>query len=152
MLVIATILHTQWQSPTATATVPRAGLLALFDLSSGELVWQRPLDSPSGVCFIADELFVNSMFGNQIFVLDHVLRVCRGFSASSMNDLHSMVATRRGMLVTSSGLDTVVEYDPYGDVLWQRSWSLKQPGSLFLAPTRGGKAGRAANRSWIPLS
>ena len=148
MLVAATFLHTMWikrrmMNVVRDADVEfRAGFLAFIDIQSGRLVGKRPLDSPSGFLFLDDELYVNSMFGNRIYVLDRSLDIVRSFSSSTMNDLHSIERTKRGLLVTSSGIDSIIEYDTVGLPIW--CWSFSQRGY--------GRAAHGGIRTVNPLS
>jgi hypothetical protein len=98
----------------------RSGLIAAFDLDSGEVQWSKELDSPTGFAFAGRRLLVNSMFGNRVTVLSDELDVLDSFGNPIMNDLHTIRCTASGLLITSSGTDAIVELTPEGDISW--SW------------------------------
>ena len=132
MLVVATFLSTS--SDPGTRGMPRnaqprngsgrsvreerRGLLAALDLDCGKVVYSRVLDSPTGFAFSAGKLFVNSMYGNRIVVMNRRFDIVDSFAVALMNDLHSIRPSRTGLLITSSGTDAILEVTPDGDLGW----------------------------------
>jgi len=94
------------------------GAIAAFDFESGELVYSRLLDSPAGFTFTDDLIFVNSMHGSRISVLDLRLDLVDTLATPLMNDLHSISPSSAGFLVTCSGTDAVLEITADGEQLW----------------------------------
>jgi hypothetical protein len=94
------------------------GVLAAVDPDSGDWLWEVVLDTPAGFALGSDQIYVNSMYGNRISVLSPNLELVDVLARWFMNDLHSLVLTKRGLLLTSSGVDGVVEVDSSGDELW----------------------------------
>jgi len=96
------------------------GVLAAIDPETGECLWTLTLDTPAGFALSRDYIYVNSMYGNSISILSPSLEPVDVIARWFMNDLHSLVLTDRGLLLTSSGLDAVMEVDLTGDEIW--SW------------------------------
>lgn len=96
------------------------GALAIFDYDTGEMLWSLKLDTPAGFTFDDEHLYLNSMYGNRILAFDRRLRVVDSISLGLMNDIHSVVKDRGRFLVTSSGVDAVLEIGLDGDIEW--SW------------------------------
>lgn len=94
------------------------GALAAFDFVTGELVYSRLLDSPAGLAFTDDHIFVNSMHGSRILVLDSSFDLVDVLATPLMNDLHSITPSANGFLITSCGTDSVLEMTPEGEPLW----------------------------------
>jgi hypothetical protein len=62
------------------------------------------------------------MEGNSIFEVDLLHepgRLLRRITHSALNDVHSLVRTRRGLLIASSGTDAVIELDLKGNTLYE---------------------------------
>ena len=134
VLILASLLTThfgQWRqswhgtAPTRKAGQPLLGAppmyegaLALLDWDRGTVLWQAPFDTPGGFCFRDDHIYLCSMLGNRIYVLDEALSITSTLSTPQMNDLHTVINSRRGLLITSSGLDGIVELTTDGDLLW----------------------------------
>lgn len=96
----------------------QVGAIAAFDLVTGELVYSRLLDSPAGFAFTGDHIFVNSMHGSRIQVLDSSFDVADILATPLMNDLHSITSSANGFLITCCGTDSVLELTPEGESLW----------------------------------
>jgi len=94
------------------------GVLAAIDAETGQIVCQRILDTPAGFAIAGDRLYVSSMYANRILTLNSDLEVTDTFANRLMNDLHSVVPSPDGLLVTSSGTDAIVEITPDGDLRW----------------------------------
>lgn len=104
----------------------RCGALAAFDVDTGELVYSKFLDSPSGFACTEEYILVNSVFGNKIQVLDADLELTDSFGIPLMSDLHSITKSRLGFLLTSCGTDAVLEVARDGTLLW--SWMASDHG------------------------
>jgi hypothetical protein len=76
---------------------------------------------PSGGPFV-----LASMRQNELYVTDSAFQVQRVVSNPLFNDLHSVSASRSGVLVTSTGLDAILEISSEGDVVW--TWFAFQHG------------------------
>jgi hypothetical protein len=102
--------------------VPRQneGAIAIFDSESGKCIWSLTLDTPAGFAVDKDRIYVNSMYGNRISCFDTKLQIVDSISSRVMNDLHSLVKNGTRLLLTSSGLDAVLEVDMNGKLAW--SW------------------------------
>lgn len=96
----------------------RQGVIAAFDFDTGDLVYSRVLDSPAGFAFTEDHIFVNSMHGSRVQVLDSRFDLVDSLATTLMNDLHSITRSADGFLITCSGTDAVLEVTPDGEPLW----------------------------------
>lgn len=96
----------------------REGLIAAFDIDSGKVLWSQVLDSPTGFAFVAKQLFVSSMYGHRITVINDRLEVHDSFATPLMNDLHTIRPSSTGILVTSSGTDAILEMSTEGISRW----------------------------------
>jgi hypothetical protein len=143
MLLVATFLTVhfgEWRShwhgmPNKIKTgisifedVPREneGGLAIFEYESGRCLHSVRLDTPAGFAFGREALFVNSMHGNQTVCLDRALRPVDSVSNRMMSDLHSLVATGDRLLLTSSGVDGILEMTLDGRLVW--AWFAREHG------------------------
>lgn len=102
------------------------GLMYVVDLETGEEVWRSDwgdlVATPSGFCFDGDCMYVADLEGSNIFEVDmrhEPGRLLRRISHPALNDTHYVVRTRRGLLVTSTGTDMVIEMDLNGNSLYQ---------------------------------
>lgn len=102
----------------------REGIVAAFDVDSGKVLWSQALDSPTGFAFADDRLFVSSMYGHRITVLNDRLKVQDNFAVPVMNDLHTIRPSAGGILVTSSGTDAILEMSLDGALQW--SWLARE--------------------------
>lgn len=96
------------------------GVLAALEPDTGECLWRLTLDTPAGFALDEDRIYINSMYGNRVSVLAPDLDTIDVLAKWFMNDLHSLTLTAHGLLITSSGVDAVVEIAASGDELW--SW------------------------------
>lgn len=102
-----------------------AGLFAVFDWTSGQIVWQHSwggmLLAPFGFCFADEVCYLVDEWGCAVFaidVFDRPGRLLRRISHPYLNDAHSVYRSSRGLLVTSSGADAIVELDLEGNLLY----------------------------------
>lgn len=99
------------------------GRLLAVDLSRGVVLGERPLPTPSGLCWPdpAGPIWVASMWGDTLLAVDpETGRPLRAVSHPAFNDLHTVVPSGGGLLVTCSGVDAVVELHP--DEGPERAW------------------------------
>lgn len=131
------------------------GLFAIFDWASGEVVWQRSwrpmVMAPIGFCLSdgvlgrADEWCCAV---SVIDVFDDPGRLLARISHPYLNDVHGVYRSSRGLLIASSGTDTIVELDVDGDLLyewWAGGRSRVHRDDLRATEVRGPRAG--ASRS-----
>jgi hypothetical protein len=80
------------------------------------------LSGAAGFCAVgADRYMVSSMRENLVWMVDGDLEVIDAWSHPLLNDVHSVSrAPAGGVLLTSTGLDAVLEFDTAGRLVW--SW------------------------------
>jgi hypothetical protein len=127
--------HAQWHggresrvghSPFADLPWENEGLIAAFDLDSGAVLWERPADTPAGFALTDTAAFVNSMYGNRILKFNTNFVLEETIASRWMSDLHSLVSDDRGLLLTSSGADAILEFTVDGKCTW--SWFAEDHG------------------------
>lgn len=112
---------------SAHVPVENEGALVAFDLSRKRTLWSIALDTPTGFDWVDDGFIaINSMYGNRTLLLDDRAQATRSIAMHLMNDLHSLVSTPRGILITSSGVDGILELSASGAVVW--SWIASEHG------------------------
>jgi hypothetical protein len=101
------------------------GLFAVFDYKSWEVVWKRSwgatLMFPFGFCFADNMLYLVDQWGCAVFaigIFDEPGRLLRRISHPYLNDVHSVHRSSRGLLITSSGADAILELDLDGKLLY----------------------------------
>jgi hypothetical protein len=104
----------------SSVPVENEGVLAAFDADSGICLWTLSLDTPVGFAMNDQNIFIASMHGNRIAVLDQALELQHTFSHPLMNDLHSLSLWRDGILLSSSGVDAILYLSLSGAERW--SW------------------------------
>lgn len=102
------------------------GRLAWFDCDAGSVVAAYRMASPSGIVFSRECLVVNSMMGNTITAFNPDLSIAWRISHPLLCDLHSIVDSSGGYLITSSGVDGALEFTPGGKLIW--SWLAPEHG------------------------
>lgn len=118
MKVLMSVIHREWfntddLTPKDPPSAPqRNGLLAVIDWSTKAVTPLMDWDSPAGFCVTDQGLFVASMFRHDVVHLGPGLRRGRSLRHPWFSDLHTVTASRGGLLVVSSGLDSVIEVDP----------------------------------------
>ncbi|OLB96810.1 MAG: hypothetical protein AUI15_13580 [Actinobacteria bacterium 13_2_20CM_2_66_6] len=111
------------------------GIFAILDFESGRCIHQQVLDTPAGFALGEDTVYVASMYGNRVIMLDGSLRVVDAISHPLMNDLHSVCWDKGTLLVTSSGVDGILELSSNGELLWywlatERGYDVSRHGQL----------------------
>jgi hypothetical protein len=102
------------------------GVIAAIDYDSGDIIGSCILDTPAGFTVIQDRIYVNSMYGNHVTVLDGNFQVVDRFATRLMNDLHSVTECDSNLLLTSSGTDGILEVSSAGVPIW--SWLAPEHG------------------------
>lgn len=95
------------------------GTFVLYDWERDQVAWQIEIDGPTGYCWHQGKLYINMLRFGEILVLDGSGRELKRISHRSFNDLHSIFATKRGFLLTSSGIDSIIEIDHNGVLLYE---------------------------------
>lgn len=91
----------------------------VFDWEHNTVCWQIAVDSPTGFCWRDDLLYLNLLRTGEIVAVDGYGHEQRRLSHRVFNDLHTILPSRRGFLLTSSGVDSIVEIDPQGQLLYE---------------------------------
>jgi len=96
------------------------GKVVLLDWESKRFVWEIDIDSPSGMLLENDKLFINSLNLGKIIVVDYFKRMSLyQIDNNLFNKPHSLIKTRNGFLVSSTGIDTIIEVDRWGNTLFE---------------------------------
>ncbi len=94
------------------------GLIVKFDWSNKKEIITKEIRCPSGFDFKNNLMYVASMRRNKIYILNQQLNIVGEINNKYFNDIHSLNFTKKGFLVTSSGLDLILEIDCKGKILW----------------------------------
>lgn len=112
--------------PSYVGNTPFGGLMVLYDWDRREILWRsrwgNVVLNPAGYCFANECLYVNDLEGAHIFEIDcanHLGQPLRRISHPYFNDLHSLIRTHRGFMVTCTGLDLILEVDLNGGSLYE---------------------------------
>jgi len=106
------------------------GMFVLYDWERDQVVWQIEVDGAMGYCWHQERLYINLLRFGEILVLDGDGREVQRISHPAFNDLHSIVPTRRGFLLTSTGIDSIIEIDHKGELIYE--WSALEHGYHLL--------------------
>lgn len=98
--------------------VDLGGLVRILNWETKEIVKDFKLDRPSGIANDEDSIFIFSG-GNQINVFDYTFRLKGIISSNYLNCGHTISRTNHGILVSSSGLDLILEIDFEGNSLYE---------------------------------
>ncbi len=112
--------------PAADVSEANEGILAAIDFDSGKVLHSVTLNTPAGFAVGGDCIYVASMYANRILQLRRDFGVADSFATRLMNDLHGVVAVGNGLLVASSGTDSIIEIDYSGAQKW--SWLATEHG------------------------
>jgi hypothetical protein len=97
------------------------GKMIVVDWETGETVWDMDLDATTGFVVEPDLVYCNNMRLGHIGVIDAAQRkVVDRIANPEFNDLHSLERVGDGFLVSSSGIDALVEVDATGKTRY--SW------------------------------
>ena len=112
--------------PMTTAKAEYTGMMVVYDWVSKEVIWKSDWGNkvlmPAGYCFADGVIYLNDLEGASVFVVDvepEPGRLLKRISHPYLNDLHSLKRTRRGLLITCSGNDAILELDLDGNILWE---------------------------------
>ena len=96
------------------------GRLEIIDWSTKEIVWAMSLDSPTGTYRLSHDLImVNSLRLGAINLVSLSRKiVVSAIGNPAFNKPHSLVKTGSGFLVSSTGIDAIVEVDAKGSTLY----------------------------------
>ena len=94
------------------------GCLVLLN-GDGEITAKVDLLQPSGMARIGDEILVASHTTVHSFSQDLKCQRPDKFTSKLFNALHTVRRSTCGILVTSTGLDLILEMDLQGRILWQ---------------------------------
>jgi hypothetical protein len=100
--------------------VELGGLVAIVDWATRSVVAQIEVPCASGMAVSVDHLYVASMRANYITVIDRKLQTVGRVTHRLINDPHSVVLSSQRLLVTSSGVDGILDLDLAGKLWW--SW------------------------------
>lgn len=100
--------------------VDLGGILIEVDWDSKKITKKRNLSCPSGISYWGDNLVVASMRQNVIYILNTEWNIIHTLTHPILNDIHSIYVTRDDtLLVASTGVDAIIEFNKAGDVLWK---------------------------------
>ncbi len=112
--------------PAFDGDPPYKGTFVVYDWDTKEIVWKANwgamLATPSGYTFADGSLYMTDVEGANIFqvdVQDEPGKLLRRIAHPSLNDLHSIARTSRGLLLPCSGNDAIVELDLDGNLLYE---------------------------------
>jgi hypothetical protein len=112
--------------PAVTGDTSFDGIMVVYDWDTKDVVWQsnwqNMLLTPSGYCLADGVMYVNDVDGANIFTVDLTHNpgsLLRRISHPYLNDMHSLKRTKRGLLVTCSGTDVILEIDLQGRLLYE---------------------------------
>ena len=100
--------------------VALGGMLVEMDWDTKGILRQQEFSCPSGIAVWGDMLAIASMRQNEICLFDKNWHLIRTLSHLAFNTLHSLAVTREDtLLVTSTGVDGLLEFNKEGTLLWQ---------------------------------
>ncbi|MGH2544997.1 MAG: hypothetical protein ACRDIB_19565, partial [Ardenticatenaceae bacterium] len=112
--------------PTFVGDTSFAGTFIVYDWDSKQIIWQSDwvptIVTPAGFAYADGVMYINDLEGSNIYVVDVKEapgRLLKRISHPYLNDLHSLVRSKRGLLTTCSGNDTILELDLEGNLLWE---------------------------------
>lgn len=108
--------------------VDLGGVVATINWDSKEIISTNDtIKSPAGITMFKGCMTIASMRENKIFLLDDNNNIVQTISHPYLNDIHSLsVTSDNTLLVTSTGLDAVLEFDDEGTLIWY--WFAHQNG------------------------
>ncbi len=142
------ILPKEVLGPTVTGSAEFAGTYVVYDWDSRQIIWEAQwgnmLVTPAGHCFADGYMYVADLEAGNIFQVDvdkHPGKLLKRISHPYLNDIHSLERTKRGLLVTASGTDCILELDLDGNLLWDW-WAVEHgysntPSGKERSPGRG---------------
>lgn len=110
------------------------GTLVLYNWEKDHVSWQIHVDGAAGFCLIDRLLYINQTRLNEIVVLKANGQEQARISHPLINNPHSLCQTSQGLLLTSTGLDCILELTLQGKLLY--AWNGLEHG---YGETRQGK-------------
>jgi hypothetical protein len=112
--------------PALEGDTAYAGTFVIYDWDTREIIWQADwaptVVTPAGYCFADGIMYLCDLEGASIFQVDvdqQPGRLLKRISHPYLNDLHSLERTSRGLLLTCSGTDLIIELDLDGGSLYE---------------------------------
>jgi len=112
--------------PCISGDADFTGTYVVYNWDTREIIWQADWRSmvamPAGHCFADGFLYLCDLEAGNIFQIDadmHAGKLLKRISHPYLNDIHSLERTKRGLLVTASGTDMILELDLEGNLLWE---------------------------------
>jgi hypothetical protein len=96
--------RTQFKNPN-----PSGGVLEILDWETKEPVWRHNAPTPAGFVFHKNRLYVCDELGDRIIGLDRNGKIVESVKNNFINYPHDLVHCSHGFLVTSTGLDIIME-------------------------------------------
>jgi hypothetical protein len=98
--------------------IDTGGRVVILDWKTKQEVFSTAIRSAMGIDYSDEMFYIASRKDNAIYVVDHSLRAKKSIGNRNFNDLHSLVRTNSGLMLTSSGIDSIIEVDLNGNSLW----------------------------------
>lgn len=95
------------------------GVFCVFDWEKDEVTWQVAIDSAAGFCWKNNLLYIAMQRFSEVVALDGYGSEKLRFSHKSLNEVHTIVPTRNGFLLTSTGTDSIIEINSRGEMLYE---------------------------------
>ena len=100
---------------------PTGGKMLIVDWKQKNVVWEKFLPTPSGFIFHKDKLIVCDEIGDRVISVDKEGRGEENISHPLINYPHDIVLHNGNYLVTSTGLDIILEFNRRGKLKYR--WS-----------------------------
>jgi len=94
------------------------GILQIVDWNRKKIIKEKKLSCPSGITKKGENFYIASMRENIIYVLNKDLKILKKIKNKFFNDIHDINMTKKGLLVSNTGLDNILEIDLEGNILW----------------------------------
>lgn len=94
------------------------GKVVILNWTTRKIVWDIDIDVPSGIFLDTELLFVNS-FKNEVLGISPKGKIEYCLRHPKFNALHSLLKVGDNFLVTSSGLDLILEIDSFGKEIFE---------------------------------
>jgi hypothetical protein len=100
--------------------VDLGGILLKVNWQRKQAITSRPIRCPGGIGVWQNLIAVPSMWEHKIYLFDNDFELIRSFTHPYMSDMHSISLTsNETLLVTSTGIDAILEFDFDGALLWE---------------------------------
>ena len=98
---------------------PRGGKLVIVDWEKKEIVWETEAPTPAGFVFENEKYRVCDELGDQVVTINSRGDVCSFISHPFFNYLHDIDRLNDRFLVTSTGVDAILEFSRSGKLLFE---------------------------------